>query len=495
MTTLSRSGAFTRTAAAWLNRLPAALALVITGVVLGQQYVNPNKRVVPVLVGVLLFGLAWRIGMLSGIGVLLLALPYPKLTSFGSTNVALILLLLVIWLLRVSQRTSPAPRGTPVDLPLGALLLCYVVSFYNVPDTFFLVRAVQNFELFLGCVLMFYLIVNNIRTAQDLQRFHHLTIASAVTVFLVAVLELNHPGTTFVQGWMDFAGTIGSEFNTRNVRVGSSFHDFELLSEFCAVTLIMVLFQWTRARSYGTRVVYSLVLLLNVFVLFATVTRGAILAGGCGLLVLLWMTRRHLRVVPAMIVGVGSLLFLLGMNYYVAHFTRSGDMFKRLFETQVVQGWMPEDRAEAWQNAWGRIFASHPLIGQGPFYWQVPGYKLWWPHNVYLYHANLIGFIGLAMFLWLLVTLFRLTRPDVDSLSHPDYARAYLLVARTQLVIFMINEFKIDYLRNPVYQFEVWVMFASMVTGYLVAREQLATARAREQEPVPASLVPLAEPA
>ena len=35
------------------------------------------------MVAVLVFGLAWRIGMLSGLGVLLMALPYPKPTVFG----------------------------------------------------------------------------------------------------------------------------------------------------------------------------------------------------------------------------------------------------------------------------------------------------------------------------------------------------------------------------------------------------------------------------
>jgi O-antigen ligase/polysaccharide polymerase Wzy-like membrane protein len=491
--TLTRTRSFAHTTAEWLNRLPAAVLIVATGMLLGQQYVHPHKRVVPVMVAVLVFGLAWRIGMLSGLGVLLMALPYPKPTVFGSTNLALILLLLVIWLLRVSQGTSPAPRRTPVDVAIGGLLLAYVVSFYNVPDTWFLVRAVQNFELFFGCVLMFYLIVGNVRTRVDLQRFHHLMIASAVSVFLVAVLELNNPGTRFVQGWMDFSSTMGGEFNLRNVRVGSSFHDFELLSEYCAITLLMVAFQLLRAKSYGARVIYSGVLVLNLFVLFATVTRGAIISGACGLALLLWMTRRHLQVVPVAIAGVGSLLMLFGMNFYVAHYTRSGDMFKRLGETQVVQGWMPADRAEAWQNAWGRIM-SHPIIGQGPFYWQVPGYKLWWPHNVYLYTANLVGFVGLAMFLWLLVGLWRLTRPGVDSLSHPDYARAYMLVARAQLVIFLVNEFKIDYLRNGIYQFVVWVMFASVVTGALIAQgEPEARAAARAAAPEP--LTPAPQPA
>lgn len=468
--------------ARWVDRAFGFVLIAITGILFGQQYVHPNKRVLPVIAAILLFGMAWRIGMMSGIGVLLMALPYPKGTVFGNTNLALILFLLVIWLLRASQGTSPLPRRTPLDLPIGALLIAYIVSFYNVPNSWYLVRAVQNFELFASCLLMFYLITSNVRTAVDLQRFHHLMVASAVGIFLLAVFELNHPGTTFVQGWMDFANTIGTEFNTRNVRVGSSFHDYELLSEYCAITLLLVALQLARARTYGMRVTYIFILILNVFVLFATVTRGAIISGSVGLVAILWMTRRRLRVVPVTVAALGGAALVFGMNFFVSHFTRSGDMFKRLMKTEVVNGWMPEDRAQAWTNGWGRAM-EHPLIGQGPFYWELPGHMLWWPHNVYLFYANIVGFIGLACFLWLLVVLWRLTSPRTDSLADPDYAEAYVLVARAQLVIFLVNEFKIDYLRNPVYQFVVWVMFSSMACGAMLAqhnRRAAAAGAARE---------------
>jgi hypothetical protein len=40
------------------------------------------------------------------------------------------------------------------------------------------------------------------------------------------------------------------------------------------------------------------------------------------------------------------------------------------------------------------------------------------------------------------------------------------------LVVFLIDEIKIDYLRNGIYQFEIWIMFAMMV-----ATSRLANAR------------------
>jgi len=469
------------------GRLLGGLMVVVSGVVLGQQYVHPNKRVLPVLIGLLVSGLAWRVGMIAGLGVLMMALPFPRGTVFGNTNLALILILLVIWLLRVTQRQSPAPSRTPFDLPIVGLVIMYMLSFYNVKSGFLLVRGLQNFELFLGAVLMFYLIVNNVRTNQELERLHHFMLISATAIFAVALYELNHPASVFIEGWIDFTSTVGTEFNTRNVRVGSMFHDYELLSEFCALTLLTVAFLLIRARSLGRRTTYGVLMLVNGFVLFTTVTRGAIIALVVGLVYFLFLIRKQLRFVPFTIAVVSAVVSALSMNFYVANFTRSGDMFSRLLKTKVVGGWMPDDRAEAWQNAWGRAMV-HPVLGGGPSYAEVPGWHFWWPHNVYLYYANLVGFPGLMFFVWLLAKAFVSTRPATDDLRDPDYAKAYLLICRVQLVVFVINEFKIDYLRNNVYLFPVWVMFAVWAATAMIARSNAAAAAARadERAPLPA---------
>src|SRR5258705_2372665 len=267
---------FPRTLLKWPSRLLNPILVVIAGLVLGQQYVSPNKRVVPVIIGLLVSGLAWGVGIIAGLGVLIVALPFPRGTVFGNTNLALILLMLVIWLLRITQRQIPPPRRTPLDLPIIGLLTMYMLSFYNVHDRTLLIAGLQNFELFAGAVIMFYLIVHNTRTTADLERIHQFLMISAASLFLIAVYELNHPASVFIPGWIDFSNTVGSEFNTRNVRVGSMFHDFELLSEYCAITMMMAIFLLMRARTLGRTVVYGSFLVLNAFVMFATVSRGAI---------------------------------------------------------------------------------------------------------------------------------------------------------------------------------------------------------------------------
>ena len=331
---------------------------------------------------------------------------------------------------------------------------------------------------------MFYLIVNCIRTQLDLQRLHRAQMVTALGVFCIAAWEARHPGTVFIPGLLDFGSTIGHDFNTRDVRVGASFRDYELLSEYCGVMFLMTMFLLVRARTRTEQAVMGLFGLFNTYTLFTTVTRGVVIALMITLPYLFYTIRRRLNMVR-FIGGVAAIAALsLVMNFFVAKYTNSGDMFARLATTKVVHGVVPEAREGAWTNAWKRSLV-HPVLGQGPYYDELPGYEFWWPHNVYLFFANVVGFPGLGFFLMLLAGLITILKPTVDDLRHKSYADAYLMVARTQLFMFMLNELKIDYLRNPVYQFQVWQLFGTWTAAYLVSRSEGVLSGAYKVAPTP----------
>jgi hypothetical protein len=468
-----------------VNRVLAFITTMVVGVVLGTQYWNPNKRVIPVLAVLLVFGVAWRLSMAAAINVLVFLLPYPKGTVFGNTNLAFILMVFVIWLLRLSLRMSPPARSSPVNLPIFALILWYILSFYNVRDALALQQGLQNFELFLGCVLMYYLIINSVRTQRDLQRLHTAQMITALGVFLVAAWEARHAGQVLIPGLLDFTNTAGHDFNTRDVRVGASFRDFELLSEFCGLFFLLSIFYWVRARSNTQRSLITLFALFNVYTMFTTVTRGVFVALGAVVPYILWTIRRHLNPVRFMTAAAAITALVLAMNFIVATYTNSGDLFARMSEAKVVHGIVPEAREAPWTNAWKRSLV-HPILGQGPFYGEMVGYETWWPHNVYLFIANLVGYPGLLFFLMILFGMFTMTRPVVDDLRHASYADAYLIIARAQMLMFALNELKIDFLRNANYTFQVWLMFSTWTAAYLVSRDEGVRAGFHTGIPLPA---------
>jgi O-antigen ligase len=169
--------------------------------------------------------------------------------------------------------------------------------------------------------------------------------------------------------------------------------------------------------------------------------------------------------------GAAAAAFLV-MNYFVASFTHAGDLIERLSDPNSwrFENGMPVARAEIWQSAFERMM-RHPIIGHGPVYDTAKGIDFWfWPHNGYLYIGNMVGFVGLGCYLWLLFRMWHLSRPATLDLKDPNYARAYLSIAHVQLVVFIVDQVKIDFLRNPIYPYQVWLLFAFVVAAHRLAR-------------------------
>lgn len=456
----------------WVSRGFGLILLIGIGVVLGINYLAPDKRMIAVMVATLVFGIAWRIDMVSGIGVLILALPYPRGTVSGGTNVALILLLLVIWLLRLTTRQVAAPRRTPVDVPIIALLIAFTISFYNVRNAVHLARGLENFGQLIAGILMLYMIVNNLRRPEHLERVHLFCVISIAMVCLLGVYEIRNPNSAFIPGWIVFQHSTSESINVHNVRIGGPFFDFELLSEYCAINLLLVFLFLVRARSVARRVLFGSLLVLTFFIMFATVTRGGVLALAAGMLYLMWVLRSRISLRQvALAVGTAVGAFFV-MNFFVANFTHSGDLIARLVDPQSWQfeGGMPVSRVSLWRSAWERMMI-HPMLGHGPFYDTARGLDFWyWPHNGYLYVGNLVGIVGLTCYLWLLFRLWRISRPVSRDLRDANYARAYLVIAHVQLVVFLIDQTKIDFLRNPIYPFQVWLLFAFIISAHRLSQ-------------------------
>jgi hypothetical protein len=313
-------------------------------------------------------------------------------------------------------------------------------------------------------------VVNSVQSEADLRRLHGFQLTTLVVIAAIALWELTHPGQALVPGWIDFTQTTGEAFNSRNVRIGGPFNDYELLADFCGLNLLFLSFQVARARDAVRRAGFIGLILLVAFLLFSTVTRGPLFSLLPAVAYLMWAMRRRIRVVPITLIAGAVASLAIGMNFLVSNFTRSGDLFARVSGTEF-KGLVPDDRMEAWQGAWDR-FLLHPLIGSGPVYSWTTGLRyFFWPHDLYLYVANIVGIFGLTFFVLILVRLFQATRPRVDSFQDSSYVESYLLCARAQLIFFLVDQVKIDYLRNTIYQYQVWMMFALWVAADRLRRD------------------------
>jgi O-antigen ligase len=286
-----------------------------------------------------------------------------------------------------------------------------------------------------------------------------------------------------VPGWIDFSQ---SERTGLGVRVGSTFLDYELFGEFCALNLLLQIFMFQHAATKTRRAMIAGLMVLTLYCLLATITRGAILAFVAGLVYLAWLCRRRLNFVKLSTSTILVVGIIVGGDAVISTFTHSTSVINRLERSELKNG-MPDSRAPAWIAVWNKVLDS-PIIGHGPYYSIERGLGLeWWPHNVYLYYAYIIGFVGLFFFVWFLRELWIMTRPRAPSFGHGTYMETATVLARVLLFTFMLDQTKIDYLRNGTYSFFAWFLFGLV---YAVGN----VARAEEKERALAPYDPAAAP-
>jgi O-antigen ligase len=457
-----------------------ALAIFVVGfaVFAGMQIESPDKRVIQVLAALVLVFFAFRIDTVSSLMIATLLLPFPKATSYGNTNVTFVLLIFVVWLFRVTTKRIQPPQKIPALAPVGLLVVSYLISFYNVEPAHIAV-AWAKFLAFLSYLFLAYMVVNVVRTESDVRKLLTMQLISCVLVCLFGLYELTHAGTVLIPGWIEFTDTA-----REGTRIGSTFLDYELFGEYCALNVMLQIFLFTRATSKSRKFSLVLCLMLTLFCLFATVTRGALLTMFVGGVYLAWMSRTKLNF-QQVVIGVAAVVaVILAADTVVGSLGHSGSVLSRLEGTEFVGG-VPDSRVGAWTYS-VKYISEHPIIGHGTYYSIEKGLEVrWWPHNVYLYYASIVGILGLSCFLWFLWELWKVTTPRAPSLGSGSYLQGARLCFRVMLVMFMIDQTKIEYLRNERYSFFIWFFFGLLVAVATAAKNEWTLAAHANPDTVP----------
>jgi hypothetical protein len=465
---------------AWMAIFVAAVALAV-----GTQLAAPNRRTLQVIAAGMLGLVALRVSSFTSLLLLVVAVPFPKPTSYGGTTLAFVLLVFILWVARLTLRIEKPAGRSSIDLPVVLLILAYLLGFSQFDDPSQISPGLINFFYTLTNIFLGYLVIHLTRTEKQLRQLIAAIVVMAVLVQLTAVFELMFPDRALVPGWIELGSGRALEYlrqglEITNLRVGSTFQDYELLSEFTAMMVLLLWFVLMRTRGTWARTGVVALLVLDTFVLLATVTRGALVSLAVAGAYLAWRGRQRIRfhvfvIGLVLVVGTGAVVL-----DFVAHHTRSGNVAERMEKTKF-EGAIPENRVLVWVEAWDRIM-KRPLTGYGPYYGKREGVKqVYWPHNNYLFYWHMLGIGGLAAFLWLLWRLWRETRYTGPHLGHPAYATNLLLALRAMLILFVVDQIKIDYLRQATYAYWVWMFFALIVvTGRLAKEEAPALAAGAE---------------
>ena len=467
-----------------LDRIRPVFFAVAIGAVAGWQIYNPSKRVIEAVVGLVLMFLLWSYSTFSAFLLLIVIFPFPFGINLGHSTFLFTIIIFIIYLVRVSAGLAKIHSAGPFNLPIALFSFALLLSFYNFKPTPQATRyAYIVITNYFGSILLFMLIVNLITNEKRLRRTIHTMMITLSLIILFSILELLFPGRVLIPGWLASRHEI--RLVMKGIRLGGPFQDFELLAEYFAINTPIIFYLFIRSRRLATRSLFAGLLLANLFMLFTTVTRGAFISLAVAAIYMAFICRRDLNFVRLISITAMIVLVMVTLEGFVARYTISGSLFDRLAHTTIEKGFVPDSRVLSWESGLQRAM-RHPFIGNSPGWDFAKGLSSeMYPHNGYLFILNIAGFFGLISFLFIIYRLMRTSLMSVrESLVDSPFTVGFMKILNVCLVIFTIDQIKIEYLRNDIYGYFIWLIFGLIAaSGIIIIKGKGAQAAAAPPSP------------
>ena len=390
----------------------------------------------------------------------------------GSINSWVILGFTLVYLYKRQLGVLQLIRKNPLNVPIALLLFTSSISLIGQRD------LGQNADLVLfefvvvgSNLALYYMISYEIERRSEFNYLFKFLVACCAAEVLICFLQIGAMSTgrtTLIPGLrIEVGRPVRSGLGFVNSPAGS-FHETELLSEFLAMMVPVlvahvVLFRGRVARIYGAGLLLS-----SLVLLFTTGARGGIIALGVGALFFGVAALFLRRTSPWRAVGIlVMVVVLVSMGYQLQR--RFLPKYNYLIDQKMAgtefEGFVPDSRASVFTHYANRI-EERPVTGYGWVELRASYRRGWgdtYPHSLYYYTAYTTGLLGLAALLLLLASaawtplraLVRSKRRDTDSVVR--------LLLLTALVVFITDEYKIEYVRMPNYQNVVWAFLALVV--------------------------------
>ncbi len=342
-------------------------------------------------------------------------------------------------------------RATPFDVPIAALVLLAAVSTLFAPDRW---QSFYNYYHFMGrYILLYYLVVNNVHSIDQLKRLVRAVLLSAGVVVAYGFYQHFCGMDVSVSQWVD-----GEQFPLLKARVFSTLGNPNLLAGFLVMIMALAAgLGFNAADARGKLCYFALVAAMGVC-LVLTYSRGA------------WLS--VLAVTATYGVLYSRKTFWLLLLVPVAIIAGHDVIMERL-----VSIWNPTDtsatlRIALWESTLAMI-VDKPLFGIGwGSYWLVyPEYDffinnasttIYHAHNMYLHIAAEIGIPGLAAFLVLMVGHARLAFAVAGSATN-RWTGGLMLGVLAAMISLAVNGFTDYVLFNPQVAMVFWLLNAITV--------------------------------
>ena len=231
--------------------MPVTLAVTMASLVLASQVVEPQRRMIKVSVMLVALIIMLRFEMLYSLYFFVFLLPFPSGMLVTSTNILLMTLLTLLWIIRATATGMRLITRTEIDKLILLFTGAYLLSFLNVDRNDHLIEGMKIVWRQLTAFAFFYLIVNFVTDEKKLDGIIKVISLSAGFLVLTAIIEMIAPGITLIPGWISTAERVQGQLGYRleGIRLGGAVGSHGLLSDYCTLSIFFMVMLLFRAKN------------------------------------------------------------------------------------------------------------------------------------------------------------------------------------------------------------------------------------------------------
>ncbi|MDF2634765.1 MAG: hypothetical protein K0R78_1639 [Pelosinus sp.] len=310
----------------------------------------------------------------------------------------------LLWLGKIIVMRKLDFKATPFDAGIALLVLLSAASIWASPDRGF---SFYNYYNLMGrYILIYYLVVNNIRSSTQVKRLIWSMLTSAVVVSLYGFYQYFFGANVSALEWVD-----GEQFPDLKMRVFSTLENPNLLAGFLVTMMAIASGLGYKSGEIKSKWIYSALVILFGGCLILTYSRGA------------WLS--VLAIVAMYGILCNRKIFWLLLFLPVIAFFAHDALLERLMSIMNPTDTSSTLRIALWESTIAMII-NKPFLGIGwGAYWMVyPDYdffinnantKIFHAHNMYLNIAAEIGIPGLITFLAMMYGHLRLALASIKG--------------------------------------------------------------------------------
>lgn len=365
------------------------LAAAVVGIIIGlMAYFLEPRTLILVLggaVGATMVLWRYEIGVYAVVGLIPLA---PTMALLG-----LVLLTAISYVIRLFLTKTMSFRVTILDY---FVVLFGIVLLYSSITSYTPKNSLMSLSIFAACILFYFILVNTIKTRQQLYGLLALLVLSTTVTSLYGLYQLKTVGATS-EAWVDT-----TLFEDIKARVGSTFENPNVLGEYLVIIIPVAIAMLWGQRSWISRLLTIGLAGIMLVCLVYTYSRGAYI--GLILAFALFAVLRDRRFIVLGIIGLLLLPFILPPSV-INRFTSIGNL-SDTSSSYRISVWLGSLKlvGDYWPSGIG--------LGLEPFKLIYPKYSLnaayaHHSHNIYIQLLIEMGIVGFLAFLAMVAVYYK----------------------------------------------------------------------------------------